>query len=148
MEFLAENKKAFFNYEVLEKFNTGIELLGLEVKSLKAKRGTLDGAYVSVRGQEVFLLNANVPPYQPQNTPADYEPNRPRRLLLTKKEISQLIGWENKKGLTIIPLSLYNSERKIKVTIAVARGKKKYDKRETLKKREANREIERTLKNF
>ena len=148
MEFLAENKKVFFNYEVLEKFNAGIELLGLEVKSLKAKRGTLDGAYVSMRGQEVFLLGATIPPYQPKNTPADYEPTRPRRLLLTKKEISQLIGWENKKGLTIVPLSLYNVERKIKVTIAIVRGKKKHDKREVLKKREANREIERTLKNF
>lgn len=147
MEFLAENKKAFFNYEVLEKFNTGIELLGLEVKSLKAKRGTLDGAYISVRGNEVFLHGATIPPYQLNNTPADYEPTRSRRLLLTKKEIGQLIGWENKKGLTIVPLSLYNVGRKIKVTIAVARGKKKYDKREVLKKREASREIERTLKN-
>src|SRR3989338_3472410 len=134
MEFLAENKKAFFNYEMLEKFNTGIELLGLEVKSLKAKRGTLDGAYVSVRDNEAFLLGAVIPPYQPKNTPTDYEPTKPRRLLLTKKEISQLIGWENQRGLTIVPLSLYNSGRKIKVTIAVARGKKKYDKRETLKK--------------
>ncbi|MEK7088159.1 MAG: SsrA-binding protein SmpB [Patescibacteria group bacterium] len=148
MEFLTENKKAFFNYEILKKFNTGIELLGLEVKSLKAKRGTLDGAYVLARDNEVFLLGATIPPYQPKNTPADYEPTRPRRLLLTKKEISQLVGWENQRGLTIIPLSLYNSGRKIKVTIAVARGKKKYDKRETLKKREANREIQRTLKNF
>ena len=148
MEFLAENKKVFFNYEVLEKFNAGIELLGLEVKSLKVKRGTLDGAYVSMRDNEVFLLGATIPPYQPKNTPANYEPTRPRRLLLTKKEISQLIGWENKKGLTIVPLSLYNVERKIKVTIAVVRGKKRHDKREVLKKREANREIERTLKNF
>ena len=147
MEFLAENKKAFFNYEILEKFNAGIELLGLEVKSLKAKRGTLDGAYVSARDNEVFLLGAVIPPYQPKNTPADYGPTRPRRLLLTKKEIGQLAGWENQRGLTIVPLSLYNSGRKIKVTIAVARGKKKYDKRETLKKREAKREIERTLKN-
>ena len=147
MEFLAENKKAFFNYEILEKFNAGIELLGLEVKSLKAKRGTLDGAYVSVRDNEVFLLGAVIPPYQAKNAPADYEPTRPRRLLLTKKEIGQLISWGNQRGLTIVPLSLYNSGRKIKVTVAVARGKKKYDKRETLKKREANREIQRTLKN-
>ena len=146
MDFLAENKKAFFNYEILEKFNAGIELLGLEVKSLKTRRAVLDGAYVSVRGNEVLLLGATISPYQPKNTPADYEPTRPRRLLLTKKEIGQLIGWENQRGLTIIPLSLYNSGRKIKVTIAVARGKKKYDKRETLKKREASREIERTLK--
>jgi len=144
---LAENKKAFFNYEILEKFNAGIELLGLEVKSLKSKRGTLDGAYVSVRDNEVFLLGAVIPPYQAKNTPADYEPTRPRRLLLTKKEIGQLISWGNQRGLTIVPLSLYNSGRKIKVTVAVARGKKKYDKRETLKKREANREIQRTLKN-
>src|SRR3989344_4687324 len=147
MEFLAENKKAFFNYEILEKFNAGIELLGLEVKSLKSKRGTLVGAYVSVRDNEVFLLGAVIPPYQAKNTPADYEPTRPRRLLLTKKEIGQLISWGNQRGLTIVPLSLYNSGRKIKVTVAVARGKKKYDKRETLKKREANREIQRTLKN-
>lgn len=144
---MAENKKAFFNYEILEKFNAGIELLGLEVKSLKSKRGTLDGAYVSVRDNEVFLLGAVIPPYQAKNTPADYEPTRPRRLLLTKKEIGQLISWGNQRGLTIVPLSLYNSGRKIKVTVAVARGKKKYDKRETLKKREANREIQRTLKN-
>ena len=144
---MAENKKAFFNYEILEKFNAGIELLGLEVKSLKSKRGTLDGAYVSVRDNEVFLLGAVIPPYQAKNTPADYEPTRPRRLLLTKKEIGQLISWGNQRGLTIVPLSLYNSGRKIKVTVAVARGKKKYDKRETLKKREAKREIERTLKN-
>src|SRR3989344_3356853 len=148
MEFLAENKKAFFNYEILEKFNAGVELLGLEVKSLKAKRGTLDGAYVLARGNEVFLQGATIPPYQAKNTPTGYEPTRSRRLLLTKKEISRLVGWENQRGLTIIPLSLYNSGRKIKVTIAVARGKKKFDKREPIKKRETNREIERTLKNF
>src|SRR3989338_11709107 len=108
MEFLAENKKVFFNYEVLEKFNAGIELLGLEVKSLKAKRGTLDGAYVSMRGQEVFLLGATIPPYQPKNTPADYEPTRPPRLPFIQKENCHLDGWGKKKEVTKEAPSLYN----------------------------------------
>ena len=88
-----------------------------------------------------------IPPYQPANTPKDYDPLRNRRLLLTKKEISSLLEEEKQKGLTIIPLSVYNKGRKLKLEIAVVRGKKKYDKRETIKKRDTDREIRRTLKN-
>lgn len=143
---LIENRKARFNYELQEKMNAGIELFGFEVKAVRQKQGSLDGAYVIVRGGEAFLINAFVPPYQPKNTPKEYDPRRHRKLLLTKKEITELTGVEAKKGLTIVPISVYNKGRKIKVEIAIARGKKKYDKRETLKRRDAEREMRRELK--
>lgn len=148
---LVENKKAYFNYEILEKFEAGIELFGFEVKSLREGRGSLLGSYVTIRpttrGGEVFLIGLHISPYQPKNTPEWYNPNRERRLLLNKKEIHTLAGFEKKKGLTIIPTSVYNKAGKIKVEIAIARGKKKYDKRETIKKRDTEREMRRTLKN-
>jgi SsrA-binding protein len=130
----------------LEKFQAGIELFGHEVKTLKNKQGSLEGSHVTIRGREAYLIGANIPPYQPQNTPADYDMNRNRRLLLTKKEIAELSNVENKAGLTIVPISVYNDKRKVKVEIATVRGKKKFDKRETIKKRETDREICRTLK--
>lgn len=144
---LVKNKKAHFNYEILEKTEAGIELLGFEVKSLKAGQGSLEGAHITLRGNEAFVINMQIPPYQPANTPNDYDPLRNRRLLLTKKEIASLSGEEKQKGLTIVPLSVYNKGRKLKLEIAVVRGKKKYDKRETIKKRDTDREIRRTLKN-
>jgi len=144
---LIQNKKAYFNYEILEKMEAGIELLGFEVKSLKKGQGSLEGSHVTVRGNEVFIINMQIPPYQPANTPKDYNPIRNRRLLLTKKEISRLSGEENQKRLTIVPLSVYNKGRKIKIEIAIVHGKKKHDKRETIKKRDTEREIRRTLKN-
>ena len=143
---LLENRKARFNYELLEKLDAGIELLGFEVKSLRQKQGSLEGAYAIVRGNEPFLVNVCIPAYQPKNTPKQYDERRIRKLLLTKREIKELAGAEAKKGLTIIPISVYNKGRKIKVELAIARGKKKFDKRETLKRRDAEREIERTLK--
>ena len=147
MPHLIENRKAKFEYEILEKFEAGIELLGFEVKSLKNGRASLEGAFVIIRGNEAFLTGAHIPPYQAKNTPADYDPYRLRRLLLTKKEIDYLTGKEKVKGLTIIPLSLYTKGPKIKISIAVVKGKKKSDKRETIRKRETEREIRRTLKN-
>jgi SsrA-binding protein len=143
---LIENKKAHFNYEILEKFEAGIELLGHEVKSLKNKQGSLDGAYVLVRGGEVYLVNANIPSYQPANAPNDYDPYRNRRLLLTKKEISELSLAEGTKGLTIVPISVYNKGSKLKLSFGIGRGKKKADKRESIKKRDTERELGRTLK--
>ena len=143
---LLENRKAHFNYEFLEKLESGIELLGLEVKSLRQKLGSLEGAYVIVRGNEAFLVNASIPAYQPKNTPKGYDERRNRKLLLTQKEIHDLAGAETKKGLTIVPMSVYNKGRKLKVSIAIARGKKKFDKRENIKKRDSEREIQRTLK--
>lgn len=142
-----QNKKAGFNYEILQKMDAGIELLGLEVKSLRKKLGSLDGAYVTVRGGEAFLLNAYIPPFQPNNTPKGYDSRQNRRLLLTKNELNDLAKTEGQKGLTIVPISVYNSKRKIKVEIGIARGRKNYDKREVIKKKETDREIRRTLKN-
>jgi SsrA-binding protein len=144
---LIQNKKAYFNYEILEKIEAGIELLGFEVKSLKKGQGSLEGSHVTVRGNEVFVVNMQIPPYQPANTPESYGPTRNRRLLVTKKEIERLSKEEAQKGLTIVPISVYNKGRKVKIEIAVVRGKKKYDKRETIKKRDTDREIRRTLKN-
>jgi len=143
---LIEYKKAGLKYEFLEKFDAGIELTGSEVKSVKSHQGTLDGAHVIVRGGEVYLVGAHIPPYQPKNMPKNYDANRTRKLLLTRKEIDELGIQEQKRGLTIVPISMYNKGSKIKVSLAVARGKKKFDKRETLKKRDAKRDIERTLK--
>lgn len=143
---LVQNKKANFNYEILEKYEAGIELLGFEVKSLKAGQGSLEGSYIKIRGGEAFVTGMNIPPYQANNTPKEYDPARSRKLLLTKKEIAELEKTEQKAGLTIVPLSVYNKGRKIKMELAVAKGKKTHDKRETTKKREADREIRRTLK--
>jgi len=146
MPALVDNKKAHFNYEILDKFDAGIELLGFEVKSVKNHRGSLEGAFVIIRGGEAYLIGANIPPYQAQNTPPDYDPVRNRRLLLTKKEIAELAEKGGNKALTIVPLSMYNKGVKIKVSIATVRGKKKYDKRETIKKKEVGRELRREMK--
>ncbi|MFA6519983.1 MAG: SsrA-binding protein SmpB [Candidatus Paceibacterota bacterium] len=142
----AENRKARFNYEFLEKYETGIELLGTEVKSVRGGSMSLEGAFVIVRGGEAFLINANIPPFQPKNAPADYDPLRNRKILLTKKEITELTGNEKNKSLTIVPISVYNKNRKIKLEIALSKGKKKFDKRENIKKRETDREIRREYK--
>ena len=140
------NKKAGLKYEILDKFEAGIKLLGFEVKSIQDNKGSLEGSHVSVRGGEAILFNCNIPPYQPNNTPDDYDPKRNRILLLNKKEIDKLAQKEEQKGLTIIPLSMYNNKRKIKVEIAVVRGKKKYDRREDIKKKDAKRDIDREMK--
>jgi SsrA-binding protein len=142
-----EHKKARLNFELLEKFEAGLELWGHEVKALRGGAGSLDGAHVTVRGGEAYLIGMNIPPYQAGNTPPDYDPMRNRRLLLTRKELQTLGGLESQKGLTIVPILVYNKGKHLKLTVAVARGKKKFDKREDLKKRDAKRQIERTLKN-
>lgn len=143
---LIQHKKARFDYEILEEFEAGLELHGHEVKSLRGKQGKLEGSHVIVRGNEAYVVGMSVPPYQPKNTPQSYDPERSRKLLLTKKEISRLAGFERQKGLTIVPLRVYNKGNKLKVKLAVARGRKAHDKRAVLKKRETEREIRRTLK--
>src|SRR3989338_295758 len=143
---LITNKKARFNYEILDTYVAGIELFGFEVKSLKAGQGSLEGAHITIRGGEAYVVGMFVPPYQPANTPKDYDPYRNRKLLLTKKEISELVSIDQKNRLTIVPLSVYNKGPKVKLAIATAKGKKKFDKRETLKKRTSEREIGKEFK--
>jgi SsrA-binding protein len=142
-ETLIQNKKIHLDYEILEKFEAGIELLGFEVKSIREKQGSILGSYVTIRGAEAFLIGSNIPPYQEKNTDENYDPKRNRKLLLTKAEIERLALLEAKKGLTISPVSMYNKGKKIKVEIAIVRGKKKFDKRQDIKKRDTDREIRR-----
>lgn len=144
---LVQNRKAHFHYEILENFSAGIELTGAEVKAVRSGRGSLEGSYVTVRGGEAFLIGSEIPPYQVKNTPETYDPRRNRKLLLTKAEIKRIGELEEEKGLTIVALAMYNNKRKIKVDLGVARGKKTFDKRESIKKRESDRDIQRTLKN-
>ncbi len=142
-----ENKKAHLNYEILEEYEAGIELLGPEVKSLRAKLGKLDGSHITVRGGEAYLVGSSIPPYQAGNMAEGYDPARTRKLLLTKKEIGALATYEGQKGLTIVPLRVYNKGKNLKLAIGVARGRKKYDKRAVLKERDSKRDIDRSLKN-
>ena len=144
---LLEHKKARLDYEILEEFEAGIELLGPEVKSLRAKLGKLEGAHITVRGGEAYLIGASIPPYQTGNMPKDYDATRNRKLLMTKKEILALGAHESQKGLTIVPLRVYNKGKNLKLALAVARGRKKYDKRAVLKERDSKRDIDRSLKN-
>lgn len=142
---LAENRKARFDYELLKTFSAGLELFGHEVKSVRSGKLSLAGAFVAVRGGEAFLIGADIPPYQPKNTPAEYDGTRPRKLLLSETEIAELAAAEHTKGLTIVPLSVYNKGRFLKLDLAIARGKKKFDKRESIKKRDTERDLKRAL---
>lgn len=146
MKILAENKKAYYNYEILEKFEAGISLIGQEVKSLKTRGVSLAGSYVILKNEEVFWVGAHIHPYQPKNVPSNYLPERTRKLLLKKSEIKYLIGKSKQKGLTLIPLKAYTKNGKIKLEFAIAKIKKKFNKRELIKKRETEREIRSVLK--
>lgn len=143
---LIEYKKAGVRFEILERISAGIVLSGAETKAVRQKQGKLDGARVVIRGGEAFVTGMSIPPYQVGNTPAGYNPERVRKLLLNKKEIAHLLTQEEKKGLTIVPIEVYNSGRYLKVSVAVVRGKNKADKRETLKLKDAKRDIDRDLK--
>lgn len=146
MGIYVEYKKAKRDFEILETIEAGIELFGFEVKSIKNGNGSLEGARVVVRGGEALLVGATIPPYQPNNTSEEYDPERVRRLLIHDKEMKQLVELESQKGLTSIPISLYNKGRVIKLAVGIARGKKKQDKRESIKKRDTNIDIEREFK--
>ncbi len=147
MATLIEYKKAGLRFERLEEFEAGMELYGHEVKALRAKHGSLDGSRIIVRGGEAYLSGATIPPYQATNTPKEYDPARVRTLLLSKAQIRALGDAEQKKGLTIVPIEVYTKGRLIKVRIAIVRGKHKADRREDLKRKDADRERERALKN-
>lgn len=142
---LIENKKARMRYTLVETYSAGLELSGSEVKALRGKHGSLDGARVIVRGGEAYLVGMTIPPYQASNTAKSYEPDRTRRLLLKKSEIAQLAEAESKKGLTVVPLSLYNNKY-VKVQVAIVKGKGKADRREDLKRQDDKRDMDRALR--
>ena len=143
---LIENQRAGFDYVILETLEAGLELLGFEVKSLRAKHGSLKGARVVARGGEAYLVGATIPAWQVANAPKSYDPERTRRLLLSEKEIAHISSAEGQRGLTIIPLSVYNKGRVLKLGLAIVRGKKKADKRQSIRAREEKRRIDRSLK--
>ncbi len=148
MAVIIRNKEGLFSYEVLETFEAGLALTGPEVKAVKNGQISLKGSYVTIDAKmEAWLINCHIAAYKPaQGQQKNYEPTQKRKLLLHKKEISALIGKGKQKGLTIIPVSVYTKKRLVKVEIALARGKSKIDKRESIKKRESDREIRRVMK--
>lgn len=143
MSELAVNRRAGFDYEILQTYEAGIELFGFEVKAAKAGRMQIAGAFVVIRNTGASLVNATIAPYQPKNTPGDYDPARSRRLLLHASELKELLGASSRKGLTIVPVKAYTKRNRIKLLIGLGRHKKKQDRRETIKRREAEREAER-----
>lgn len=146
MPSLVHNKKAHLRFETLESYAAGMELLGGEVKALRAKHGSLEGARVIVRGSEAFVIGMTIPPYQVANTPKDYDPERPRRLLMKKSEIAELLDAESKKGLTVVPFEVYTNGRHLKLRVEIVRGKNKADKREDMKRADAKKEAAQLLK--
>ncbi len=141
MSELATNKQAYFDYHILETWEAGIELTGDEVKSVKDGQISLKEAYVTVKNSELFLINAHIAPYKKSHDIKGYEPTKSRRLLLKKKEIDRLIGLKTTQGLTIVPLKVYTKHHWIKLQIGLGRGKKKFEKKELIKKRDIEREI-------
>lgn len=142
-----ENKNIYRSYEILDTLSVGIVLSGAEVKSLRRNHGTINDAFVVFQDGTLQLVKAFIPPYQVKNTPPSYDPYRARKLLLNKKEIMEWFRKKSEAGLTIVPIKMYTENRKIKVLIGLVRGKNKHDKREDIKKRDADREIHRLLKN-
>jgi SsrA-binding protein len=142
---IATNRQARFRYELLEKFETGIALQGSEVKSLRDGKANLKDAYAIVRDGEVWLNNMHIAPYAPA-AGEGHDPERPRKLLMHKKEIERLIGKTQERGLTLVPTRIYFSGPRAKVELALARGKEQRDKRESIRAREQSREMERALR--
>jgi len=142
---VAQNKKAFHDYHIEERFEAGIVLTGTEIKSIRQGKVNLRDSFAQVRRGEVTLHNMHISPYE-QGNRYNHEPLRTRKLLLHRTEINKLIGSIKEKGFTLVPLRLYLKNGLAKVEIALAKGKKEYDKRETLKKKDAQREIEKAIK--
>jgi SsrA-binding protein len=142
---IAENRKAYHDYHLLETFEAGVALLGTEVKAIREGRANLRDSFARVDNGEVYLYNVNISPYSHRGY-ADHEPLRPRKLLLHRTEIRKLIGKTVEKGMTLVPVRMYFKNGRVKVAISLARGKKEYDKRETIKRRESDRETRAAMK--
>jgi SsrA-binding protein len=145
MEYL-KNRKATLDYKIEDTMETGVQLLGTEVKSVRAGHGSLAGSHVTVLNGELVLLGAQIPPWQEKNVSSAYDPYRTRKLLVHKKQLLELSKVIKTKGLTIVPLSLHTNGRLIKLTIAIVKGKNKADKRNTLKERADRRDMDRIIK--
>ena len=142
---IAENRKAFHDYHLLESFEAGLVLLGTEVKAIREGRVNLRDSFARLEGGEVFLYNVNISPYSHRGY-ADHEPLRRRKLLLHREEIRKLIGKTVERGMTLVPTRLYFKKGRVKVSLSLAKGKKEYDKRETIKRRETDRETRAAIK--
>ena len=145
IKIICKNRKAFFNFEVEDTFEVGISLMGSEVKSLREGRANLSDSYGKIRNGEVYLVDCHISPYVQANR-ENHEPLRERKLLLHKREIKKLTGKVAERGYSLIPLRMYFKNGKVKVEMGLARGKKNYDKRETIKKKDQRRELERMMK--
>ncbi len=148
MKIIQKNKKAYFDYRIKETFEAGVALLGCEVKSIKSGDISLKSSFVTLSQGEVWLLNANIPLYKHATDKKDkgYDPHRTRKLLLHRSEIKRLIGKTQEKGITLIPLKIYLKKGRIKVEVGIGEGKKKRDKRQTIKEREDKRKMERAIR--
>ncbi len=144
---LATNKRAYFDYEIKDTFEAGVMLKGYEVKSIKTGHVSLKESFVTVKGSELYLTNAHIPLYQHAGLVPNYDPTRPRKILIKKAEIKHLIGKVRIQGLTLVPIKLYTKRRFIKLQFGIGKGKKEFDKREKIKKKDDQRKIERMLKN-
>lgn len=147
MKLLANNKKAYHDYFIEEKYEAGLSLLGSEVKSIKKGKVSIKESFISDRKGEMFIYGMHVTPYS-QAYDKDIDPTRTRRLLLHKKEINKLIGKKTQAGYTVVPLKIYERDGLVKLELALAKGKKQYDKRETIKAKDDNRKMDRALKNY
>ncbi len=148
IKIIADNRQARYLYEILETYEAGVQLVGTEVKSIRAGRVNLRDGYGLIRNGEAWLLNVHISPYQQSSEYYNHDPRRTRKLLLKRKEISKLVGKLEQQGLTLVPLKMYFKRGWVKVVLGLGKGKKVRDKRETIKKREANREIQRAMKQF
>lgn len=146
MQIYANNDKARFDYEILETLEAGLVLKGYEVKAIKSGKASIRGAYVKILADEAWLLGATVSPYQSGNVPPEYDQQRNRKLLLRRSELKYLIGKSQEKGLTLVPLKLYNKSGLVKLEIGIGRGKKKHDKRAKIIAIETKRKLARALK--
>lgn len=143
---VADNRKARHDYLIEETYEVGIVLTGSEIKSVRAGRVNLRGSFARILNEEVYLYDCHISPYEQSGTYFNHEPTRPRKLLLHRREINRLTGFVRQKGLTLVPLRIYFKGRRAKLELGVARGKKNYDKREDIAKRDAERDIERVMK--
>jgi len=139
----ANNQRARFDYEILETMTAGLVLAGHEVKSIRNNKVSIHGSYVKIFDSEAYLVGAIVSPFQANNVSPDYDPQRSRKLLLKKSQLKYLIGKSQERGLTLVPLKIFDAHGMIKLELGIGRGKKKFDKRETIKKRETERKIKR-----